>query len=522
MSHMPPPFIPWRDFFALDLRSLALFRILLASLLLLDWVYRLPDLQAHFTDDGLLPRELLQNTFFSFSFHLFSGSYWFQALLAGLAILFAIGFLVGFYTSLMVFLSFLMLVSVHGRNPTLMQGGDHLMRAMLFWSIFLPLGARWSFDAAGREPGPNVIRSLASIVLIAQIVIVYLFAAVYKWDDQWRGEGSAVYRTLTNEQFTTRIGYIVRSQRWLCTWMTHATIYLETLGPVALFLPFHVGFQRMAVIMLFVGFHAGLALCMELDSFPFVGMMIWSVLLPPSFWDRVGPKLPDLSAWLRRLPTGWGDYQPPSGKVAHAVLLLCFIYVGLYNIHGYLWLKGEFRQPPQKITFLPEQFVQFGVVTGLEQSWGLFAPLPTPMAGWHLAIGKRSDGSEIELMRGTSPPDRGKPMLLSTTYTNARWRKLIQNIGGPLYSNYLPMGYTRWLLEDYKRRHPDDPLVEVSLIHVRQRTYGPYDAEPPSEEAFQMGYTAEGIFFSGSGETMRRWRLENGKIIPVEMQQAKP
>jgi hypothetical protein len=77
--------------FALDLRSLALFRILLASLLLSRWVYRLPDLQAHFTDDGLLPRELLQNTFFSFSFHLFSGSYWFQALLAGLAILFAIG-----------------------------------------------------------------------------------------------------------------------------------------------------------------------------------------------------------------------------------------------------------------------------------------------------------------------------------------------------------------------------------------------------------------------------------------------
>jgi hypothetical protein len=51
--------------------------------------------------------------------------------------------------------------------------------------------------------------------------------------------------------------------------------------------------------------------------------------------------------------------------------LLCFIYVGLYNIHGYLWLKGEFRRPPQKITFLPEQFVQFGVVTGLERSSGI-------------------------------------------------------------------------------------------------------------------------------------------------------
>ncbi|MGL4550833.1 MAG: hypothetical protein ACRC33_06570, partial [Gemmataceae bacterium] len=209
MSQPPPsPFLPYRDFFALDVRSLALFRVLMATLLLLDWVCRLPDLSAHYTDAGVLPRDLLPDGVLSFSVHLFSGDYWYQAALAGLAILLALGLLVGYHTPLMCLLSFLMLASVHGRNPTLMQGGDHLLRAMLFWSIFLPLGARASFDAAGRDPGPNVVRSQASFALIAQVVIVYQFAAVFKWDEQWREEGSAVHRTLTNEQFTTRLGFL--------------------------------------------------------------------------------------------------------------------------------------------------------------------------------------------------------------------------------------------------------------------------------------------------------------------------
>ncbi len=515
-------YFPFKDFFALDVRSLALFRVLLATLLLLDWLCRLPDLSAHYTDDGVLPRDLLASTVSSFSVHLFSGAYWYQALLAGLAILFALALLVGYHTPLMGLLSFILLVSVHGRNPTLMQGGDHMLRAMLFWSIFLPLGARFSVDAAGRDPGPNVVRSLGSFALISQIVIIYLFAAVFKWDEQWRAEASAVHRTLTNESFTTRIGYLVRGQPWLCTLLTHSTVYLETLGPVALFLPFHVGLQRMVVIVLFVGFHAGLALTMELDNFPFLGMMIWSALIPPSFWDRVGPQLPDLSVLGRWVPAVGGDWRPPAGPVPTAVLGLCFAYVLFFNVHNYLWMKGELKEPKESLSFLPPQFAQLGIVTGLDQGWGLFAPRPTPTGGWHLAIGKRADGTEVELLRGTSPPDRGKPQLQSTTYANARWRKMIQNLGFPIHSNYLPPGYARWLLQDYNRRHPDNPLTEVSLFFVRQATYAAGDPIPPSTEQFVIAYTAEGDFFVPEEGGRRRWRLEDGKFVPKELEKAGP
>ena len=48
------------DWFAVDLRSLAAFRIALASVLLYDLIDRARDLRAHYTDAGLLPADLLE------------------------------------------------------------------------------------------------------------------------------------------------------------------------------------------------------------------------------------------------------------------------------------------------------------------------------------------------------------------------------------------------------------------------------------------------------------------------------
>ncbi|MGL4550101.1 MAG: hypothetical protein ACRC33_02845, partial [Gemmataceae bacterium] len=316
-----------------------------------------------------------------------------------------------------------------------------------------------------------------------------------------------------------RLGFLVRGQPWLCTLLTHFTVVLETLGPAALFLPFHVGLQRMIVIVVFVGFHAGLALTMELDNFPFLGMMIWSPLIPPSFWDRVGPRMPVLPAWN---PPLRGEWRPPAGPVPTAVLGLCFVYVFFFNVHTYLWMKGEMREPKEKLTFLPSHFVQLGGVTGLEQGWGLFAPRPTPVGGWHLAIGRRADGTEVELMRGTSPADRSKPPLLSATYQNARWRKMIQCLGWPLHSNYLPPGYARWLLEDHNRRHPDGPLTEVALWYAKQATYAAGEPTPPVAEEFLIAYTADGGFLLPAEGGRRRWRLEGGKFVPKDLQKAAP
>ena len=70
-----------REVFGIDLRTLALFRVGLAVLLLADLALRARDLSAHYTDAGILPRAEALNVLSSgaFSLHLLNGTLWFRA-----------------------------------------------------------------------------------------------------------------------------------------------------------------------------------------------------------------------------------------------------------------------------------------------------------------------------------------------------------------------------------------------------------------------------------------------------------
>ncbi len=285
------PVIPVREFFALDVRSLALFRVALAVFILLDWIDRLPDLRILYSDEGILPRNLITGIH-PFSLHMLHGSVWFQAILFAIAIGLSLLLLLGWRTPWICFWNFLFLVSIHARNPPMMQGGDVLLRMLTFWSIFLPLGACWSLDAArSSAKPPRDVVSPGSVGYVLQLCLVYWFAAAWKWLGPWREEGTAVYLALHVDHFPTRLGLILREYPDLCWFLTHATIWIETLGPVLLFLPFNVGLQRMLCVALFIHFHAGLALTMELGHFPFVGMIGWLALVPSGFWNRLVPRL---------------------------------------------------------------------------------------------------------------------------------------------------------------------------------------------------------------------------------------
>src|SRR5262249_8842464 len=161
--------LPLHEFFHLDVRSLALLRVCLALLLIWDWTDRLPDLAAHYSDQGVAPRSAI-TVLVPMSIHFFSGEVWYQALLAGIALVFAFALLVGYYTPLVTLVSWFLVLSVQARNPAVMQGLDVILRMLLFWGLFLPLGACWSVDSAsptGRPASPRVV-SPGSVALIVQ------------------------------------------------------------------------------------------------------------------------------------------------------------------------------------------------------------------------------------------------------------------------------------------------------------------------------------------------------------------
>lgn len=153
---------PLREVFGVDLRTLALFRVLLASYLILDLCLRARDLTAHYTDFGIMPRSVLAESLStgSWSFHALSGSASLQVFLFVVAGAFAAMMLVGWRTRLATLVSWVLLVSLQNRNVFILSGEDNLAIVLLFWAMFLPLGARYSIDCAldtktGRTPMPS-------------------------------------------------------------------------------------------------------------------------------------------------------------------------------------------------------------------------------------------------------------------------------------------------------------------------------------------------------------------------------
>src|SRR5215213_10452564 len=115
---------------------------------------RATDLTAHYTDEGVLPRTALLEEVLSpwaFSLNLMNGEPFFQVLLFGVAALAALGLLIGYRTSLMTVVVWVLLLSIQWRNPLVTGADGPLLRLLLFWAIFLPLGAYWSVDRALKD-----------------------------------------------------------------------------------------------------------------------------------------------------------------------------------------------------------------------------------------------------------------------------------------------------------------------------------------------------------------------------------
>src|SRR5215207_4178672 len=203
------------EVFGADLRSLAVFRVVLAFLVFADLVNRATDLRQHYTDAGVLPRTVLTEQVlspWSFSLNLMNGQSFFQALLFGAAGLAAVGMLVGYRTRLMTVVVWVLLLSIQWRNPLVGGSDGPLLRLLLFWAIFLPLGAYWSVDRALKDASQRFstsFLSLATVGLFMQIAFVYWFTAALKSGPEWRVDGTALYYALSLDQIASPFGHFL-------------------------------------------------------------------------------------------------------------------------------------------------------------------------------------------------------------------------------------------------------------------------------------------------------------------------
>lgn len=447
-----------QELFGIDIRSLALFRIGLALVLLGDLIVRLQDLKAHYSDEGVLPRSILIDFFldpWSISLHVVNGNWQFQLVLFILQILFAIALLIGYQTRLATIVSWFLLLSLQMRNTMILQGGDIVMKVLLFWSMFLPLGAYWSIDQKLKKQTPSSyqIASMGTLGLLLQVCFIYWFSALLKTDPMWRVDGTAIWYALSIKQYTTPLGLQMLHYPHLLKILTLATFYLEAFGPFFAFSPIWTGPLRMVTVIAFLIFHLiGLNLTMELALFPYICAVAWIVFIPKWFWDKVLKK--DNPVHLSNTP-----FTPPwkaswfSNLLASGFLL----YIVLWNISTLGVSQPPFSPPPFIISSL------FGV----DQTWDMFAPYPLTADGWYVIPGKLKDGTEIDVFTNGKPINWKKPPSLSAVYPNDRWRSYLMNLyieeEGEMH---LPW-YAQYLCRNWNRHHSEDKqLLSLDIYYM--------------------------------------------------------
>ena len=286
-----------RDIFSFDLRSLALFRIGLALVIIADLIIRFQDIEAHYSDYGLLPRTALINKFLKpwyWSVHLLSGQPFVQQLLFIVALFFALLLLIGYRTRLATIASWVMVISLHNRNPALIFAGDDTLRAILFWAMFLPLGASYSIDSAlntSSKPLPKQVISGATVGFILQLCYIYMFSAWFKHQSPiWSEEGSAVYYALSFDQYATKFGQFLLSLKPLLPTINFGALWFEWLGALLLFIPWKNYFFRGVAIVAFISLHISFGLSFTIGIFPALCIAAWLAFIPSQVWDWLTKK----------------------------------------------------------------------------------------------------------------------------------------------------------------------------------------------------------------------------------------
>jgi predicted DCC family thiol-disulfide oxidoreductase YuxK len=281
-----------------DLRALAFFRVAVAATILVDLAVRAGDLTAHYTDFGVLPRSALLGRFagpWVVSLHLINGTAPIQGILLACAALAAAALLVGWRTPRAALVSWGLLISLHARNPVVLQGSDLLLRMLLFWGLFLPLGARYSVDHAlnvSREPPPARVAWPASAALLLQVAIMYVFSAAHKHGADW-WNGTAIANALQIDHFAKPLG------QWLAAFgpnlwpLTYLVLAVEWLAPILLFVPIGRRWFRREALIALAALQIGLWMCLELGLFPWVSLVALIPFLTTGWWD----------AWAARLRT---------------------------------------------------------------------------------------------------------------------------------------------------------------------------------------------------------------------------
>jgi hypothetical protein len=293
-----------------DRRTLGFSRILLGFLLLMDVIHRGAAWRDLYSSVGVLPTPLnLQRpqAWGAFTiFNAFNTPGELQALWVLMAVN-AVCLMVGYRTKVAQMVALVLHVGMNGRVLLVENGGYVVNNLLLLWTLFLPLGDRFSVDALRaslkrrREATAEALNdrsdmlapgkgdpyvSVLGAVLVVQIAAIYYFNVIHKTGPAWRN-GTAVHYVLYVDRMTTPIIGLLRDHvpNVLILFMTRSTMAFEAGIPVLLLQPLAKPWARRGVVFMMCALHIAFGTTFVLGVFSWSACLFATLLFTRDDWE---------------------------------------------------------------------------------------------------------------------------------------------------------------------------------------------------------------------------------------------
>jgi hypothetical protein len=512
----------WRTYFTIDVRSLGLFRILFGIVLFSDLARRWVGLRFWYVNTGILPNHtLLWRPPTRYMFSLFFTvstvqeaelGFWLCALVYGC-------FLLGYRTRWAQVLVVIVRVSLNSRLAVLENGGDMVMDLLCLFTLPLPLGARFSFDAiaasslaeqapqsaepalaaSASEPTHASYASLAVFGILLQFSAVYLFNASAKTGAAWH-DGSAVYYALHQDKLVTWAGVWMREHlsMQVIRYLTWSTLTTEWIAWMLIITPVYVRWARTVAVCVLPFLHLGFALGLNLGGFSLAMMSFYALLLLPEHWRvlsrlfgaRVRPISVALEQWLApwlapRPMLPLSGFRRALGEGAMLLLIVAIASEAL-NDNGAV---------PQALrVYQPEWAKAVIAYPRILQGWRMFSSEPSRVDSMIYVDAVTAAGRHVDPYNAVAsdqpfPAGGVVPRHMGQSQFFVMYSDRIPYDG---FANYR-QAFSEWL-QAYPDRtqHPEDCLLsyEVYLVTDQSPAFGSHAEPTPLSRQSFMSYNA--------------------------------
>jgi hypothetical protein len=476
------------NYLSFDKRALALMRICIAFVLMLDLGIRMTDLEAFYSNTGVLPLPALfehaWNPYF-ISIHTISGLWQVQLILFLIAFFFAILLFIGYRTQLFTFLSWFMLLSLHNRNVMILQGGDDLLRMVLFWSIFIPWGDRYSCDRLLnpelQQNNKTNIFTVATIAYLLQVCYIYTGSALLK-GPEWNHDFTALYYAYSLDQIAYPVTKHIYYFPELLKNLTRIAYYFELLVPLLFFIPVKHSWLRTTGVFAIIIFHLINGMTLFIGLFPLIGIATVIGILPSSFMNGFDRRIKKIKPVITRsfcgLASGlqlfvrWKKFSPLKSillqRTKTAILIFLIFFVFDWNFSNLTFINSK----------LSDDLRIIGYGLRLDQNWGMFAPNVFKDDGWFILEGITTSGKDFDLLHPDQPLSFSKPANIVSMFKNDRWRKYSENY--IFADNEFLRGYfCNYCKRIWNEKHPDQYVTTLSVIYMSEFSLPDYKYSQP-------------------------------------------